>query len=44
MLSVPIPLHKDFKFNIKYYPLSLAEKPKEFVMSVGEFVTLNEIR
>ena len=44
MLSVPIPINKDFKFTIKYFPLSLSEKPKEFQISVGEYVTLSEIR
>jgi ubiquitin C-terminal hydrolase len=44
MLSVPIPINKDFKLTIKYFPLSLEEKPKEFSINVGEFVTLNEIR
>ena len=44
MLSVPIPANKDFKLTVKYFPLTLSEKPKEFIMNVGEFVTLNEIR
>ncbi len=37
-------LHKDFRLTIKYFPLSLAERPKEFSISVGEYVTLNEIQ
>lgn len=44
MLSVPIPLNKEIKLNIKYFPMSLTEKPKEFAINVGEFVTLSEIR
>jgi hypothetical protein len=44
MLSVPIPINKDFKLTVKYFPLSLTERPKEFSINVGEFVTLNEIR
>jgi len=37
-------VNKDFKLTLKYIPLALAEKPKELVMSVGEFVTTNEIK
>jgi len=44
MMSVPIPVHKEFKLSVKYFPLSLADNPKEFIFSVGEFVTLSEIR
>ena len=44
MLSVPIPINKDVKIAIKYFPLSLSERPKEFSMNVGEFVTLSEIK
>ena len=44
MLSVPIPIHKEIKLSIKYFPLSLTERPKEFYLNVGEYVTLSEIR
>ena len=44
MLSVPIPMNKEIKLSVKYFPLNLAEKPKEFSMNVGEFVTFSEIR
>lgn len=44
MLSLPIPANKDFRLNIKYFPLTLSEKPKEFIISVGEYVTYAEIR
>jgi hypothetical protein len=44
MLSVPIPVNKEIKLTIKYFPLSLSEKPKEFMINVGEFVTLSEIK
>lgn len=44
MLSVPIPINKDVKIAVKYFPLGLQEKPKEFMMNVGEFVTLSEIK
>ena len=44
MLSVPIPINKDFKLNIKYFPYNLDEKPKEFLINVGEYVTLSEIK
>lgn len=44
MLSLPIPNNKDFKLNIKYFPHNLTEKPKEYTVNVGEFVTLSEIR
>ncbi len=44
MLSVPIPINKEIKLSVKYFPCNLAEQPKEFSMSVGEFVTFSEIR
>jgi hypothetical protein len=44
MLSVPLPLNKDFKLQIKYFPLTLEQKPKEFIISVGEFCSYSEIR
>jgi hypothetical protein len=44
MLSLPIPTNKDFRLQIKYFPCSLEQKPQEFVISVGEFVTLSEIK
>jgi hypothetical protein len=30
--------------SVKYFPLSLSDKPKEYMINVGEFVTLNEIK
>ena len=44
MISVPIPMNTDFKLTVKYFPMSLAERPKKFHLSVGEFVTITEIR
>ena len=44
MLSVPIPVHKDMKLIVRYFPLSLSEKPKEFIFSVGEYITISELR
>jgi len=31
-------------FSVKYIPCSITEQPQEFSISVGEFVTVNEIR
>lgn len=31
-------------FTIKYIPVNTSEVPKEFQLSVGEFVTVNELR
>jgi hypothetical protein len=31
-------------FTVKFLPYSLSEKPSEFQISVGEYVTVNEIR
>jgi hypothetical protein len=31
-------------FSVKYIPCSLTERPQEFQMTVGEFVTVSEIR
>jgi hypothetical protein len=45
MLSLPIPqATKDIKFTIKYFPLSLLNKPKEFTFLIGEYATLSEIK
>lgn len=45
MLSLPIPQPtKDFKTVIRYFPLSLLEKPKEFVFSISEYTTVTEIK
>lgn len=44
MLSVPIPVNKELKLAVKYFPLDLLKNPKEFIMNVGEFVTFSEIR
>lgn len=44
MLSLPIPINKDFKLCIKYFPYTLDQTPKEFIVNVGEYVTLSEIK
>jgi len=31
-------------FTIKYLPFNMGERPAEFQLSVGEYVTVNEIR
>jgi hypothetical protein len=31
-------------FSVKYIPFNITEPPQEFLISVGEFVTVNEIR
>ena len=31
-------------FSVKYIPCLVTEQPQEFLISVGEFVTVNEIR
>jgi len=31
-------------FSIKYLPFNIGERPAEFQLSVGEYVTVNEIR
>ena len=35
---------KNMSFTIKYIPVDMDEQPKEFQLSAGEFVTVNEIR
>lgn len=44
MLSVPIPIQKEQKLVVKYFPASLEERPKEFILGVGEQVSLNEVK
>ena len=44
MLSVPIPLNKEMKLTIKYFPYTLQDNPKEFILNVGEYTTIHEIR
>ena len=44
MLNVPIPMNKEIKLPVKYFPFNLAERPKEFLLNVGEFVTFSEIK
>ena len=44
MLSVPIPINKEIKLCVKYFPINLGERPIEFLMSVGEFITFSEIK
>jgi hypothetical protein len=44
MLSVPIPMNKEMKMTVKYFPYNLSIKPIEFVMNIGEFVTMSEIK
>jgi hypothetical protein len=31
-------------FSVKYIPIEITETPQEFLISVGEYVTVNEIR
>jgi len=31
-------------FTIKYIPRNMEDQPKEFQLSVGEFVTVNELK
>jgi hypothetical protein len=44
MLSVPIPINKELKLTVKYFPWDIGLRPKEFTMNVGEFVTFSEIK
>jgi ubiquitin carboxyl-terminal hydrolase 4/11/15 len=44
MLSVPLPINKELKLTVKYFPWNLGDRPKEFIMNVGEFVTFSEIK
>lgn len=44
MLSVPIPVNKELKLSIKYFPIDISQNPKEFIMNVGEYVTFSEIK
>ena len=44
VLSLPIPTIKNMSFSIKYIPWSTGHRPMEFMLSVGEYVTVNEIR
>lgn len=36
MLSVPIPINKENKINVKYFPYNFEDKPKEFILSIGD--------
>jgi ubiquitin C-terminal hydrolase len=44
VLSLPVPTIKNMSFSIKYIPWNTGMRPMEFMLSVGEFVTVNEIR
>jgi ubiquitin C-terminal hydrolase len=44
MLSVPIPMNKESKMNVKYFPFSIQEKPMEFIINIGEYTTFPEIK
>jgi len=44
MLSVPIPINRECKLAVKYFPYTLQEKPKEFLINVADTVTLQELR
>jgi hypothetical protein len=41
MLSLPIPQgSREVKFQFKYYPRSLLERPKLFTVAVQDFTTI----
>mmetsp|Transcript_20525 Transcript_20525/g.19502 ORF Transcript_20525/g.19502 Transcript_20525/m.19502 type:complete len:113 (+) Transcript_20525:596-934(+) len=44
MLSVPIPTNKEFRLSIKYFPLNINVRPKEFLLTVGDYATLTDVR
>jgi len=44
MLSVPIPHTKEVKLPVKFFPLNPTQQPLEFVFSVNDFVSAQEIR
>lgn len=44
MLSLPVPTTKNQSFTIRYIPIRIDETPKEFHLTVGEFVTVNELK
>ena len=44
LLSLPIPNQKNMSFTVKYIPCSLTERPLEFLISVGDIITVSEIR
>lgn len=44
MLSVPIPIQKEQKLSVKYFPASLEERPKEFILGVGDQASVSEIK
>jgi hypothetical protein len=41
---VPIPSQKNQIFTVKYLPYNIGEKPAEFQLCVGEYVTVSEIK
>lgn len=44
VLSLPVPTSKNQQFTIRYIPIKIDEAPKEFHLTVGEFVTVNELK
>jgi hypothetical protein len=44
MISVPIPIQKEQKLSVKYIPYSLDERPKEFILGVGDQASISEIK
>jgi hypothetical protein len=44
VLSLPVPTAKNQNFTIRYIPIKVDEPPKEFHLTVGEFVTVNELK
>ena len=44
VLSVPIPAQKNQTFTVKYLPYNIGERPVEFQLCVGEYVTVSEIK
>lgn len=44
MLSLPIPTSKNLSFFVKFVPYELNQDHIEFQLSVGEFVTVSELK
>lgn len=44
VLSLPVPASKNQQFTIKYVPIKISEPPREFHLTVGEFVTVHELK
>ena len=44
MLSVPIPVQKEQRLAVKYFPANLEERPKEFIIGVGDQASISEVK